>query len=120
MTPKDFEDRAKAAALPPGGVAMDPITLIVLAAALTAAVEYLVTHCLDWITEHITRSPNAAQRGVLRLWVVKPAVRRAAKERGVDLDADDLRKIEDMAVSGILTAAQSLTPAELASLKGSV
>ena len=115
MTPDDFIDRAEAAALPAGSEPkIDPLTVIVVVAALTAAVEYIVTHCLDWLTEHIARSPNAAQRGVLRLWVVGPAVRRAAK----DHPGLDRRQIEDRVMAGLLAAGQSLTTEEFNSLKG--
>ena len=119
MTPADFARRATDDAKRAGnGVALDPITLIVIAAALTAAVEYIVTHCLDWLTHHVVTSPNAAHRGTLRLWVVRPAVQKALRDAGHP-PGIDRHTIEDRVVAGLLSAGQGLTEAEFASLKGS-
>lgn len=121
MTQDDLVERAKAGALPSiGEPELDPISLIIIAAALSAAVGWLVERCLDSLWPKDLASPTLIHRFRLRHYYVRPAVEQAIAAKGLEYMSREQRAdIEDRVMGGLLYAGRTVTARELDGLKRS-
>lgn len=89
----ELQRRALAHATNQGAVKLDPISLLILSAILSAVISHLVKKCLNHIDPSTVRNPGLYRRWQLRRLVRQgcgdPAVYEQAQAAGLDVGATD-------------------------------